>query len=162
MDAKVLIICGSQTDLKFLGGAEGFLKEMAINYNIRVASAHRTPELVRKIAKNAEKNGVEVIVAAAGWAAHLPGVIAAYTILPVIGVPLNTSPLNGIDSVMSILQMPKGVPVAAVAIGEAGVTNATILAAEILALKYPPVKKKLINWKKRLQSSANTSSKNKQ
>ena len=112
--------------------------------------------------ENAEKNGVEVIVAAAGWAAHLPGVIAAYTILPVIGVPLNTSPLNGIDSVMSILQMPKGVPVAAVAIGEAGVTNATILAAEILALKYPPVKKKLINWKKRLQSSANTSSKNKQ
>jgi len=115
-----------------------------------VASAHRQPAKVAAFARAADKEGYEVLVACAGYAAHLPGVIASLTTLPVIGVPLDTSPLRGEDALLSIVQMPGGIPVAAVTIGKAGVKNAAVLAAQILALKYPAVKAALAAYRKEL------------
>lgn len=147
---KVLVITGSESDLTLARETVKLLEEFGIPYRIEVASAHRSPERVVRIIKEAEKDGVEVIIAMAGMAAALPGVIAAHTILPVIGVPVNSSPLNGMDSLLSIAQMPGGVPVATVAIGKAGAKNAAILAAEILGLKDQKLQKRLKSYREKL------------
>ncbi len=147
MKPKVLIIMGSDSDFPVMESASGVFNDFAIPYEMTVASAHRTPEKVRNIIKDAERNGVEVIIAGAGMAAHLPGVVASYTVLPVIGVPLNASPLNGLDALLSIVQMPPGIPVATVSIGKAGAKNAAILAAQIMAKKNPKLTKKLLKYR---------------
>lgn len=147
---KVLVITGSESDLTLAKETAKLLDELGIPYRIEVASAHRTPERVVRLIKEAEKDGVEVIIAMAGMAAALPGVVAAHTLLPVIGVPVNSSPLNGIDALLSIAQMPGGVPVATVAIGKAGAKNAAILAAEILALKDQKLQKKLKSFREKM------------
>ncbi len=150
MKPKVLIIMGSDSDLPVMEEAANMLKEFNIPYNMTVASAHRTPERTLKLVRDAEKNGIEVIVAGAGMAAHLPGVIASHTILPVIGVPLDASPLKGMDALLSMVQMPPGIPVATVALGKAGAKNAGILAAQILARKDPKLTDKLLEHRKKM------------
>ncbi|MCX7794666.1 MAG: 5-(carboxyamino)imidazole ribonucleotide mutase [Thermodesulfovibrionales bacterium] len=147
---KILILTGSESDLVLAKESIKVLEEFGIPYRIEVASAHRSPERVIRIIKEAEKDGAEVIIAMAGMAAHLPGVVAAHTILPVIGVPVNSSPLNGIDALLSIAQMPGGIPVATVAIGKAGAKNAAILAAEILALKDQKLQKKIKAFREKM------------
>ena len=137
---KVGIVLGSKSDLPYLEGVDRLLGGFGIAHEVVVASAHRQPRKVAAFAAAAERRGIEVVIACAGYAAHLPGVLASLTTLPVIGVPLDTSPLRGEDSLLAIVQMPGGIPVAAVTIGKAGVKNAAVLAAEILALKYPAVK----------------------
>ena len=148
----VSIVMGSTSDLPIMNLANGLLQKFGISFEVRVLSAHRSPDATAKYAKGAAKRGVKVIIAGAGGAAHLAGVIASNTILPVIGVPIKTSNLKGIDSLLSIVQMPSGVPVAAMAIGEAGAKNAAILAAEFLAIKNSNLRAKLLNFKKRLQN----------
>ncbi|MCL4335254.1 MAG: 5-(carboxyamino)imidazole ribonucleotide mutase [Candidatus Thermoplasmatota archaeon] len=130
--AKVAIIMGSRSDLEHMKGASDVLTEFGITHHMKIVSAHRTPEYMSQFAKDAEKNGYEVIIAGAGGAAHLPGMTASYTALPVIGVPIPTRNLNGMDSLFSIVQMPYGIPVATVAIGNS--RNAALLAVRILAL----------------------------
>ncbi len=151
--SKVLvsIIMGSDSDLEVMKGAAEILDEFGIGYEITVASAHRTPERVFRYVSEAEKKGVEVIIAGAGGAAHLPGFIAAITNLPVIGVPINSSSIGGLDSLLSIAQMPSGVPVATVAINNS--KNAGILASQILAIKYPDIKAKLQDYRMKLKKS---------
>jgi len=140
---KVLIVMGSDSDLPVMKQAEDFLKEMEVPYEREISSAHRTPLGTAKLAKEARQNGIEVIIAGAGMAAQLPGVIASHTTLPVIGVPLTSSasPLLGLDALLSMLQMPSGVPVATVAIN--GAKNAAILACSILSNKYEELDSKL-------------------
>lgn len=133
--AVVGIIMGSDSDFPKLEGAVKTLSDFGISYEVKVASAHRTPAVVMNWAGGAEKRGMEVIIAAAGGAAHLAGVIAGHTILPVIGVPIAGTALSGLDSLLSMVQMPAGVPVATVAVGSAGGTNAALLALQILARK---------------------------
>jgi len=145
----VLVIMGSASDEPVLEGCIKYLEKFGLSFDKMIASAHRNPAKVAEIAGSAAKN-YKVIIAAAGKAAHLPGVIAGHTILPVIGIPIKTSDLGGIDSLYSIVQMPKGVPVATVAIN--GAENAAILAAQILSLKDEKLKKKLIKFKKELQA----------
>ena len=128
------IVMGSKTDLDTLQGAVDVLVEFGIPHEIRILSAHRTPEKVLEWSQTAEQRGIEVLIAAAGGAAHLPGVVAAKTVLPVLGVPVESQALKGIDSLLSIVQMPAGVPVGTLAIGEAGAKNAALFAAEILSL----------------------------
>lgn len=118
--AKVGIIVGSDSDLEIMNEACKALEELGMEYELRVASAHRTPNKVREYVESAESRGIEVIIAGAGWAAHLPGVVAAYTTIPIIGVPVDSSPLKGIDALLSIVQMPPGIPVASMAIGKGG------------------------------------------
>lgn len=127
------------------------LKEFGIEHEVNVISAHRTPEKARKYAQEARGRGIEVIIAAAGGAAHLPGVMASWTTLPVIGVPLATSELKGIDALYAIVQMPAGIPVATVAVGAAGARNAAYLAAEILGLKHDKIRKAYDDYRKALQ-----------
>jgi len=134
---------GSESDREVMNKTAEGLSDFGIGYEILVSSAHRNPEKTRKLAKEAEKKGIKVIIAGAGMAAHLPGVIAAHTKLPVIGVPLPSLPFKGVDSFFSILQMPSGVPVATMSVGKAGAKNAAILAAQILALSDDRIKKKL-------------------
>jgi phosphoribosylaminoimidazole carboxylase PurE protein len=134
MKAKVLILMGSDSDLPVMEKAGKLLKEFNIPYKMTVSSAHRTPERTLKLIKDAEKSGVEVIIAGAGAAAHLAGVVASHTILPVIGVPIDSSPLKGIDALYSTVQMPPGIPVATMAVGKGGAKNAAIFAAQILGL----------------------------
>lgn len=148
--AKVLIVMGSDSDRQVMEKTAELLKELGIPFDMTVASAHRNPERVRKLASEAEKEGIEVIIAGAGMAAHLAGVTASHTVLPVIGVPLSSSPLAGIDSLLSIVQMPPGVPVATMAIGKAGAKNAAVLAAQILARKDKRLAGKLHKFKKNL------------
>lgn len=150
MKPRVLIISGSDSDLTIMENAEKTLEELGIAYEITIASAHRTPERAMMLASQAEEKGIEVIITGAGMAAHLAGIIAAHTILPVIGVPIDSSPLKGIDSLLSIVQMPAGVPVATVAIGKAGAKNAAILSAQIIARKDPVVAAKLKTLKKKM------------
>jgi len=150
MKPKVLIVMGSDSDLPVMEETAGILKQFDIPYLMTVASAHRTPERTLRIVKDAEKKGVKVIIAGAGMAAHLPGVIASHTVLPVIGIPLNASPLKGLDALLSIVQMPPGIPVATVAIGKAGAKNAAILAAQILAVKDSALSKKLTEHRKKM------------
>ncbi len=149
--AKVAVVVGSDSDLGIMNESCMALEELGIEYELKVASAHRTPERVRKYIEGIEARGIEVVIAGAGWAAHLPGVIAAYTTLPVIGVPVDSSPLKGIDSLLSIVQMPPGIPVAAVAIGKGGARNAAILSAAILGLKYPDIADSLKQFRARLR-----------
>lgn len=147
---KVLIIMGSDTDLPIMDETARVLGEFGIPFRMTVASAHRTPERTLRIVREAEKDGVEVIVSGAGMAAHLPGVIASHTILPVIGVPLDASPLHGMDALLSIVQMPPGIPVATVAVGKAGARNAGILACQIMARKDAALGKKLAEHRKKM------------
>jgi 5-(carboxyamino)imidazole ribonucleotide mutase len=144
----IAIFMGSSSDESVMSAAEKILSEFAIGYEKLVSSAHRMPEKTSALAKNLKENGFEVVIAGAGKAAHLPGVIASYTSLPVIGVPIKTDDLQGLDSLLSIVQMPTGVPVATVAIN--GAKNAAILAVQILALKYPEIDKKLQDYKRNL------------
>lgn len=142
---QIRIILGSKSDVEQCEAMQQILKDFGVDYDFHISSAHRNPEKTAQLAKNAEAEGVQVIIAAAGMAAHLPGVIAAHTILPVIGVPLVSGNLGGIDALLSIVQMPTGVPVASVAIG--GVKNAALLAIQILALHNPELKEKLRIYK---------------
>ena len=141
---------GSDTDLPVMEETARVLDTFGIPYHMTIASAHRTPERTMRLVKEAEKNGVEVIVAGAGMAAHLPGVIASHTILPVIGVPLDASPLKGLDALLSMVQMPPGVPVATVSMGKAGARNAAILAVQIMARKDAGLAKKLLAHRKKM------------
>src|SRR3989339_954035 len=149
-NSKIAIVMGSQSDLETMSEAVNVLKEFKADYEVRVLSAHRTPEEVAKFAKDARKNGVKAIIAGAGGAAALAGVIAAHTTLPIIGVPLETSSLKGLDSLLSTVQMPGGVPVASMAIGRSGAKNSAIFALEILGVSDKEVEKKLNNYKKEL------------
>ncbi len=145
---KVAIIMGSDSDLPVMKESAKFLDELKIPYEVYISSAHRVPDKTAAIAKNAVANGIEVIIAGAGGAAHLPGVIAACTTVPVIGVPIQSGALNGLDALYAIVQMPSGIPVATVAIN--GAKNAAILAAQMLSLKYPEIAEKLIAFKKEM------------
>ena len=146
---KVAIVMGSKSDYPIVERAEGILKEFAVEHETRIISAHRTPGIAEEFACKAEENGIEVIIAAAGKAAHLGGVLAAYTTLPVIGLPIKSSTLDGLDSLLSIVQMPKGIPVATVAID--GAENAALLAVQILSLKYPELREKMKAYKKKME-----------
>ena len=157
--ALVAIIIGSESDLDKASDACTVLEELDIPYELRIASAHRTPELVTEYVKGIEERGIEVIIAAAGWAAHLPGVVAAYTTLPVIGIPIDSSCLNGLDSLLSIVQMPPGIPVATMSIGKGGARNAGIYAASILSIKYPEVKGSLKNLRHKLKEKVEKAAK---
>tara|TARA_A100001234_G_scaffold181965_1_gene164832 strand:+ start:25 stop:519 length:495 start_codon:yes stop_codon:yes gene_type:complete len=143
------IIMGSQSDWPIMKHASDILTNLSIKHEKRVVSAHRTPDLLYDYASSASDRGLEVIIAGAGGAAHLPGMTAAKTHLPVIGVPVKTRALEGKDSLLSIVQMPAGIPVATVAIGKAGSINAGLLAASILGIKYPQINKKLIDYRKK-------------
>ena len=143
-EKKIGIIMGSDSDLEKLTGAITTLREFGVEFEIKVASAHRTPEVVMEWTATAGARGIEVIIAAAGGAAHLAGVIAGHTVLPVIGVPIGGTALSGLDSLLSMVQMPAGIPVATVAVGSAGGTNAALLALQIMALKYADIKDKLL------------------
>lgn len=147
---KIAIIMGSQSDLETMNEAVNLLKEFRIGYEVRVLSAHRTPDEVAKFSKQARENGIKLIIAGAGGAAALAGVIAAHTTLPVIGVPIETSSLKGLDSLLSTVQMPAGVPVASMAIGKAGAKNAAIFALEILGTMDTVIEKKLASYKKEM------------
>ncbi|RKX70475.1 5-(carboxyamino)imidazole ribonucleotide mutase [candidate division WOR-3 bacterium] len=130
--AKIAIVMGSKSDEKFMEGAITIMKEKGVDHEVFILSAHRQPEAVREFARSAKEKGFKVIIAGAGYAAHLPGMIAAYTDLPVLGVPLPTSDLRGVDSLLSIIQMPKGVPVATFGIGSAGAKNAALFALKLI------------------------------
>ena len=140
---------GSKSDLPTMTKTSEVLRELEISHEIKIISAHRTTKLMYEFAENAEKRKIQVIIAGAGGAAHLPGMVASITNLPVIGVPIKSSNLNGIDSLLSIVQMPKGVPVATVAIGDAGAENAAILAAKIIGLNNNKVNENLRSRKKK-------------
>ena len=141
------IIMGSQSDWEVMKEAKVQLDELSIKNEQLIISAHRTPNRILDYAKKSLENGIKVIIAGAGGAAHLPGMMASHTQIPVIGVPIESTSLNGIDSLLSIVQMPKGIPVATVSIGKTGAKNAAILAAEILSLQDEQIRKKLSSWK---------------
>ncbi|MBV7390305.1 5-(carboxyamino)imidazole ribonucleotide mutase [Enterococcus sp. ALS3] len=149
MVATVAVIMGSTSDWETMKYACESLDELEINYEKKVVSAHRTPDLMFEFAKNARNRGIKVIIAGAGGAAHLPGMVAAKTTLPVIGVPVQSKTLNGLDSLLSIVQMPGGVPVATTAIGKAGATNAGLLAGQILSIEDEKIAERLAD--KRVQ-----------
>jgi 5-(carboxyamino)imidazole ribonucleotide mutase len=143
---KVAIVMGSQSDAPVAENAQALLREFGVDFETQVISAHRMPNKIRKFARSVEENGIEVIIAIAGLAAHLPGVIASLTIVPVIGVPSGSGPLSGEDALLSIVQMPPGIPVATVGIGNA--KNAALLAIQILALREPTLQTKIKNYRK--------------
>ena len=149
-DSKPLVgfLVGSKSDLPFFEKAQATLKEFGVPYELRIASAHRTPAAVTEYASGARERGLRVIIIGAGAAAHLAGVVAAHTTLPVLGVPLPTSPLQGFDALLATVQMPGGIPVATLAVGEAGATNAAVLAIEILSLHDGGLEKKLADYRK--------------
>lgn len=153
MHKKIAIIIGSESDLAAFEDAVKVLDEFKTGYSLDVISAHRAPNEVAVFAKHAAKRGVRVIIAAAGMAAALPGVIAAHTTLPVIGVPMETKALKGMDSLLSIAQMPAGVPVGCMALGKSGAKNAVLFALEILALADKKIAVRLVNYKKQLSKS---------
>jgi 5-(carboxyamino)imidazole ribonucleotide mutase len=140
---KVSIVMGSQSDYKTMIFCQNILKKLNIKFETKIISAHRTPKRMYEFAVNAEKNGISVIIAGAGGSAHLPGMISALTSLPVLGVPIESKKLKGLDSLLSIAQMPKGIPVGTLAIGEDGAINAALLASSIIGLSDLTVKKKL-------------------
>tara|TARA_B100000131_G_C18095669_1_gene603921 strand:+ start:711 stop:1205 length:495 start_codon:yes stop_codon:yes gene_type:complete len=144
---KVAIVMGSQSDYSTMKYCEDVLKILKIKYEINIVSAHRTPERMFKFAKSASKNKISVIVAGAGGSAHLPGMIAALTSIPVIGVPIESKKLKGLDSLLSIVQMPKGIPVGTVAIGRDGAINAGLFAASIISNLDDKIKKNLDSWR---------------
>ena len=147
MSALVGVVMGSRSDWETMSNAAETLDKLGIAHEAKVISAHRTPDQALEYARTAESRGLEVIIAGAGGAAHLAGVMAAQTSLPVLGVPMQTSALNGLDSLLSIVQMPAGVPVGTLAIGRAGAVNAALLAAAILALKYPEIREELKKYR---------------
>ncbi len=142
----VAIIMGSQSDWETMKFSEEILIKLNIPFTTKIISAHRTPDRMNDFAKNARKNLIQVVIAGAGGAAHLPGMVASHSELPVIGVPIQSSSLNGLDSLLSIVQMPGGVPVATMSIGKAGAINAAIYAAKILSLSNKEIDTKLTNW----------------
>ena len=141
------VIMGSRSDLRIMSVAAELLTEFDIPHEVRVVSAHRTPEWMREYALSAEGRGLEVIIAAAGGAAHLPGMVAATSLLPVLGVPIPATQLNGVDALLSIVQMPRGIPVGTLAIGEPGAANAALLAIAILAGSRPELRERLRAWR---------------
>jgi len=141
---------GSASDSEVMKGCVDLLRELEVPHEVKILSAHRTPELTREYAVSAADRGIEVIIAGAGWAAHLAGSIAAHTTLPVIGIPIDSSPLKGLDALLSTVQMPSGIPVATVALGSGGAKNAAILAAQMLALKYPEIAEKVRDHRRKL------------
>jgi len=147
----VAVVMGSKSDTEAMQPTLEVLTQLGIDYEVSVISAHRTPEKAKQYGVAARSRGIEVIIAAAGGAAHLPGVLASWTTLPVIGVPLATSELKGVDALYSIVQMPGGIPVATVAIGTAGAKNAAYLAAEILGIKYDKIRDAYQNYRSGLQ-----------
>ncbi|MBI3601201.1 MAG: 5-(carboxyamino)imidazole ribonucleotide mutase [Nitrospinae bacterium] len=150
MKPLVGIVMGSDSDLPVMEEAASVLDSFGVGYEITITSAHRSPDKTREYVRSAEKRGIKIIIAGAGWAAHLAGVIAAETTLPVIGVPIDSSPLLGLDSILSTLQMPSGIPVATMALGKGGAKNAAILAVQILAVSDESLQKKLRAYKKKL------------
>jgi len=148
MQALVGLIMGSKSDWETMSHAAEMLDKLGVPYETRVVSAHRTPDLLFEYAASAESRGLEVISAGAGGAAHLPGMVAAKTTLPVLGVPVQSKALNGLDSLLSIVQMPAGIPVATLAIGKAGAANAGLLAASILGSKHPQFRQALAAFRK--------------
>jgi 5-(carboxyamino)imidazole ribonucleotide mutase len=148
---KVAIVMGSDSDLEVVIKTIKVLEEFEVEYDLRVISAHRTPDVAFDFAKNAEIDGYELIIGAAGKAAHLPGVLAGLSPLPVIGIPIQTSLMGGMDSLLSIVQMPKGVPVASVAVN--GAENAGILAVQILSVKYPELRKAMKVYKEKMEKN---------
>ena len=149
MQPLVGIIMGSASDWETMQAAADLLDQLAVPYEVRVVSAHRTPDLLFEYAAGAQGRGLEVLIAGAGGAAHLPGMAAAKTLLPVLGVPVSSKSLAGLDSLLSIVQMPAGVPVATFAIGAAGATNAALCAAAILAIRHPAIGKALQGFRER-------------
>ena len=156
---KVGIIMGSTSDYETMKHARDILEEFEVPCEVQVVSAHRTPVQMMEYGQEAKERGLQVIIAGAGGAAHLPGMIAAHTVLPVIGVPVKSKALNGLDSLLSIVQMPGGVPVATVAIGEAGAKNAALLAISMLALNDYSLNEKLENYRKTMEEKALDSNK---
>ena len=150
---KVAIVMGSQSDYKTMQLSAKILKKMGIKFETKIVSAHRTPERMYKFANSVQKNNIGVIIAGAGGSAHLPGMISALTSVPVLGVPIESKKLRGLDSLLSIAQMPKGIPVGTLAIGEDGAINAGLLAASIIANIDPSVKKRLNNWRSKQTKS---------
>ncbi len=144
---SVAVVMGSKSDYEVMRAATELLSELQVGFEARIVSAHRTPDLLFAYASDAASKGVKVIVAGAGGAAHLPGMLASKTLLPVLGVPIPATQLNGLDSLLSIVQMPKGVPVGALAIGKPGAANAALLAAEILALSDDSLRTRLAAWR---------------
>ena len=144
---KVSIIMGSQSDYKIMKLSQKILKNLSVSFETKIISAHRTPKRMYEYARNVEKNNIGVIIAGAGGSAHLPGMVAALTNLPVLGVPIESKKLKGLDSLLSIAQMPKGIPVGTLAIGEDGAVNAALLAASIIGINNSKVRNKLRNWR---------------
>ena len=144
---KVSIVMGSQSDYKTMQLAAKILKKIGVKFEIKIISAHRTPKRMYEFASSAVKNNIGVIIAGAGGSAHLPGMISSLTSIPVLGVPIESKKLKGLDSLLSIAQMPKGIPVGTLAIGKDGAMNAGLLAASIIAISNPSVKKRLNSWR---------------
>lgn len=153
MSAKPLVgvVMGSSSDAEVMQDCAETLKQLGIKYEVKILSAHRTPHESKQYADTAVERGIEVIIAGAGWAAHLAGFMAAHTILPVIGVPIDSSPLKGLDALLSTVQMPPGVPVATVSLGKGGAKNAAVLAAQILALKSPAIAERLRTYREEMR-----------
>jgi phosphoribosylaminoimidazole carboxylase PurE protein len=147
---RVAIVLGSESDLPMLTKGVELLKRFGVEIEVELSSAHRAPEKTARFAREAEERGVRVLIGAAGHANHLAGTLAAHSVLPVIGIPLNTSPLNGLDSLLSTVQMPAGVPVATVSIGETGAVNAAVLALEILGTSDPEIRRKVRSYKEEM------------
>ena len=158
---KVSIIMGSQSDWKTLQLAENILNDFKISNEVKIVSAHRTPERLYKYAKNAHKNNIKVIIAGAGGAAHLPGMVASLTKIPVLGVPIESKLMNGLDSLLSIVQMPYGIPTATFAIGEAGAKNAALFAVSLFADNDKNISKKLSKWREDLTNAVSVTPKRK-
>lgn len=146
---KAAIVMGSKSDYPVVQKAEAILKDFGVEYETRIISAHRTPRVAEEFASTAEEKGIEVIIAAAGKAAHLAGVLAAGTALPIIGIPMKSSTMDGLDSLLSVVQMPKGVPVATVAID--GAENSALLAIQMLSIKYPELREKMKAYKVKME-----------
>ena len=158
---KVSIIMGSQSDWKTLQSAENILNDFKICNEVKIVSAHRTPERLYRYAKNAHKNNIKVIIAGAGGAAHLPGMVASLTKIPVLGVPIESKLMNGLDSLLSIVQMPYGIPTATFAIGEAGAKNAALFAVSLFANTDKNISKKLSKWRDDLTKAVSVTPKRK-
>ena len=158
---KVSIIMGSQSDWKTLQPAENILNDFKISNEVKIVSAHRTPERLYRYAKNAHKNNIKVIIAGAGGAAHLPGMVASLTKIPVLGVPIESKLMNGLDSLLSIVQMPYGIPTATFAIGEAGAKNAALFAVSLFADNDKNISKKLSKWREDLTKAVSVAPKRK-
>ena len=156
---KVSIIMGSQSDWKTLQLAENILNDFKISNEVKIVSAHRTPERLYRYAKNAHKNNIKVIIAGAGGAAHLPGMVASLTKIPVLGVPIESKLMNGLDSLLSIVQMPYGIPTATFAIGEAGAKNAALFAVSLFADNDKNISKKLSKWREDLTKAVSVTPK---